>query len=61
MTAKGGAKSSGSLDWNIRGGTSSRSRRPPDWIIRGQSAADAPDWNIRGGTSSRSPPPPPRM
>ena len=45
-------------DWIIRGGTSSRSRRPPDWIIRGQVAADAPDWNIRGGTSSRSRRPP---
>ena len=28
--------------------SSRRSRRPPDWIIEGQVAADAPDWNIQG-------------
>ena len=44
--------------WIIRGGTSSRSRRPPNWIIRGQVEADAPDWSIRGRASSRSRRPP---
>ena len=40
-------------DWIIRGGTSSRSRRPPDWIIQEQVAADARDWNIRSRTRIR--------
>ena len=38
---------------NIRGGASSRSRRPPDWSIQGQVAEDAPDRIIRGKTSRR--------
>ena len=29
-------------EWIIRGGSSSRSRRPPDWINQGQGAAWRP-------------------
>ena len=48
----------GAPDCNLPGGSSRRTRCPPDWIIQGQVAADAPDWNIRGGSSSRSRRPP---
>ena len=34
-------------DWIVRGGPSSRNRRPPDWSIQGPAAEDAP----RTGTS----------
>ena len=34
-------------DWIVRGGPSSRTRRPPDWSIQGPAAVDAP----RTGTS----------
>ena len=34
----------------IRSESSSRSRRPPNRIIQGQVAADAPDWITRGRT-----------
>ena len=37
-------------DWIIWGGTSSRSRRPPDCSIQGQEAEGAPDWIVRGKT-----------
>ena len=36
---KTGEKRPDAPDWITRSGTSSRSRRPPDWIIRGQVAA----------------------
>ena len=35
-------------DWIVRGGPSSRHRRPPDWSIQGPAAVDAP----RTGTSA---------
>ena len=38
----------GAPDWTVRSGSSRRSRRPPDWIIQGQVAADDLDWNIQG-------------
>ena len=38
-----GQVAAGAPDQNIRGGASSRSRRPPHWSIRGQEVRDAPD------------------
>ena len=42
-----------SLDWNMRAGASSASRRPADWSIREQVAEDAPERIIRGKTRRR--------
>ena len=39
---KTGEKRPDALDWIILSGTSSRSSRPPDWIIQGQVAAFRP-------------------
>ena len=35
-------------DWIVRGGPSSRNRRPPDWSIRGPAAGDAPRTGASG-------------
>ena len=38
-------------DWIVRSGTSSRSRRPPDWIIQGQVGAWRPGLDHPGLTA----------
>ena len=41
--------------WNIRGGSSSRNRRPTDWIIQGQVAARRPGLDHSGQNTKERP------
>ena len=45
-------------DWKIWDRTSSRARRPPDWIIRGQAAARRPGLEHPGRINQQPPPHP---
>ena len=53
-----GGRSPDAPEWNLRGGTSSNGRRPPDWIIGGQVAARRPGQaHPRRNTEQGLPPP----
>ena len=57
-TTKCGGRSPDALDWNIRGGTSSRSCCPLDGIIRGQGTARHPGLDHPGWIRQQEPPHP---
>ena len=53
--ASGDKRRPNAMDWIIRGGSSSTSRRTPDWIIRGQRAARRPGLEHPGWSRQQEP------
>ena len=53
-----GGRSPDAPEWNLQGGTISKGRRPPDWIIRGQAAARCHGLDHPGRIKLQEPPHP---